>query len=82
MGAATKRSLGQTRRLLVWKLVVFPYNVPDMETATRRHEVMGFDALELVLDKDGKVQREAVFRQRTRLITEHRPCYWSCCSGR
>jgi MoaA/NifB/PqqE/SkfB family radical SAM enzyme len=75
--ADAKRRLGRDRPILVWKMVVFPYNAHEVEIAKRTAKTLGFDAFEFVADNTGPEFRAEADEKNRKLTSARKPCFWA-----
>ena len=75
--AETKRRLRRGRPRLVWKFVVFDHNAHEMSQARATYRGLGFDAFELVDNRESAEVQEARAAHNSRLTSRRRGCYWA-----
>jgi MoaA/NifB/PqqE/SkfB family radical SAM enzyme len=74
--AAARARHGRRRPRLVWKFVVFPHNQHEVDQVRRSYRELGFDAYELVPDRNNPALEAGRRRYRANLARSGRGCYW------
>jgi MoaA/NifB/PqqE/SkfB family radical SAM enzyme len=75
--AEAKRRLGARRPILVWKMVVFPHNAHEVPIVGRTWRLLGFDAVEFVLDHQSAENNAIKAQVNREMVAGRKPCFWA-----